>query len=592
MGFSSAYQTEAAKRRFSFNYYIEIEGVATRFSKKAITGLASKKLIRSSAWNPPRITLDSARVTIATLTVRLIDPDGDLLTELKNNDVYLKKMSLFLGYDALASGDYHKVAEFRIVKINAGDEMFVINGEDNLGKLREPVKLNTSVLTADLAAGATTLTVISTADFNTADTGKMGDEVLSWTGKTATTLTGLTRGLDGSDDEDHDSGEDVFQVVKIEENPITAMLQLMISPGGGGIYDVLDVGLGIAQADIAVSQFESVRDDSGLAGDEWTIELGQHVDSLLDLFEKEFMLPTTTRLFVDDDALLSLALLDEVTVDSLDDELLKEDVPVVPTPTSDARKLVNRVELKWDFKLGTNKYQRKEEFDDTDSQSRFGTRESRTQSFKFIKQGKSGQAIMERFKDRLFRRASTPIFRLSRMKGLSRKQFFVPGQKVVFIHNKVIDLPLGIKGFNRLIEILSKKWDLEKATVSYEVNASELLSERYGFISAASDVVSGASDTVFTLAAGEGVKWKVGYEVSIWLKSGGTGPIGTASITIIATDTITVDASIGVTPSSIHQLRFADFPSVTETVLDQKRFGWITDDSNPFGDGSDPYLIQ
>jgi len=48
-------------------------------------------------------------------------------------------------------------------------------------------------LTASLAAGATTATVASTADFPTAGTLLIDQEIISYTGKTSTTLTGLTR---------------------------------------------------------------------------------------------------------------------------------------------------------------------------------------------------------------------------------------------------------------------------------------------------------------------------------------------------------------------------------------------------------------
>lgn len=52
--------------------------------------------------------------------------------------------------------------------------------------------------TGGISAGATTLTLNHTLGLPSSGKGQMGTETLSWSGKTATQLTGLTRGIDGT----------------------------------------------------------------------------------------------------------------------------------------------------------------------------------------------------------------------------------------------------------------------------------------------------------------------------------------------------------------------------------------------------------
>ena len=63
----------------------------------------------------------------------------------------------------------------------------------NLGLSKRTTDVNT-----DVNATATTITVDSTADFEDSGFIRIGNEVISYTGKTATSFTGLTRGVAGT----------------------------------------------------------------------------------------------------------------------------------------------------------------------------------------------------------------------------------------------------------------------------------------------------------------------------------------------------------------------------------------------------------
>lgn len=65
-------------------------------------------------------------------------------------------------------------------------------------------------LSSPITATDTTLTVSSTRDFPAAGVVTVDEEVIAYTGKTATTFTGLTRGDRNTDAASHTSGRTVF----------------------------------------------------------------------------------------------------------------------------------------------------------------------------------------------------------------------------------------------------------------------------------------------------------------------------------------------------------------------------------------------
>lgn len=115
---------------------------------------------------------------------------------------------------------------------------------------------------------------------------------------------------------------------------------------------------------------------------------------------------------------------------------------------------------------------------------------------------------------------------------------------------------------------------------------------RYGCISPASKVVSGASTTVFDLEVSEVDKksWRETWVIDLFLRSTGVKVSGPHAISDITGDTITVGTAMSVTPSNIHSIRFAAYD---EVVASQKVFVFISDDGNNFvSDGGQAYAIM
>lgn len=592
MPFPAGYVTEAAKAVVSINYYLVITGIATKFSKKAVVGQATESNLSKLTFNPSRLALDNVKTTIGSFSVRMIDPSDTFLTALQAAAVQQNVADLYVGFTNLDVATYHKLASFRVEQIQAvaGTKEYVINATDSLRDLVRPIILAQSPLTADI--NDSTLTIpLETTGFSSTGTLQLGDEQITWTSKTATQLNASARGANGSTAASHKTGENGIQIVTVTQNPITALLQLLISPGGGGAYDVLSYGLGISNTKINTASFESVRDNTTLSGQTWRFDLVEDIDSFLKFAEDEILFFTNTRLYTDLDGKLALVAIEQVSIDSLTGTLPRASVLAPPDTVQDSKRIFNQITVRWDWDAGTQKFKSEATYNEEtgDSQSFYGVIKKATIESKGIRQGLDGAAITQDFADRLLRRMAFPGHQFSTIKTLWEKQFFDLGQKVQFIHDQAISLTRGERGVNQIIEILEKKWDFDAGTVSYTANASELLSERWGFISPASDVVSAASASVFTLTSGHGVKWAVGNKVALWLQYGGSAPIDTSTITDVTGDQITVSPAFSSTPTTAHMILYADYDAASD---DQKIYGWITDDSNLFPDGGEPYLIS
>jgi hypothetical protein len=122
-------------------------------------------------------------------------------------------------------------------------------------------------LNAFTLAAATTLVIETGTDTFDGPTGraKIGNELVQYTGKSfaspLTTLTGVSRGDEGSTAEDHKAGEECWFIERVVANPIDILLQLLTSTGTGtnGAYDLLFDGIGIPIAEIDVAKFLSIK---------------------------------------------------------------------------------------------------------------------------------------------------------------------------------------------------------------------------------------------------------------------------------------------------------------------------------------------
>lgn len=92
-----------------------------------------------------------------------------------------------------------------------------------------------TTLSAAIDASVTTLPVISTATFPTSGIIAIGDELISYTGKTSTSFTGCTRGFDGTTAATHASGDNVEQLIAAayHKTLVSALIATQTKVGAG-----------------------------------------------------------------------------------------------------------------------------------------------------------------------------------------------------------------------------------------------------------------------------------------------------------------------------------------------------------------------
>jgi len=601
---SAAYIAEAQKRNIQIGYSIEIEGIAIVFSNVVVPGVASndqENIINNERWNPAKLSIDTTRISIGTISVDLIDTSGTLLAEYAAGTLNRKKMTLKRGFGNLDVAEWNVLNVFTIYEVGSGDQnRLTIKGRDRITELKKPIILPDTKLNADISDVDTQVPGIFPPDaefdlgFPTSGSWRIDEEISTYTTLATSVFNSQRTGTNVA----HDEGDTLQYVQVIQENPVDILLQLMISKGGGitgSIYDVLPVGLGIDETTIDVAQFESIRDNSSLTGDVWLLTIRDSVDDALKLFEEQIFQFANLRIFINDEGKFSLALLNEVTLASFAGDLLEEDIIVIPKCSINSDRIFNQLVVEYDHDPEKDSFVKLAVFNDADSQAEFGIipvkANFRTQG---IRTGFDGLGLLQVFANSFFRRVGTPFGKIKQVKTLWKKQFFKAGDKIQFTHAKVKNFATGAIGIvKQFVEIISPKFDFQRGITTYEINNSPSLSDMWAFISPSSLIDSGVfSQTVFDIEAGEGARaeWTAGQFITLWLIEGGSGPISTAEILSVSTDTITlVGPGFSITPTTAHRIRYADFDSVTEN---QKIFAFVSDGNNDFPDGTPPYKIS
>jgi len=190
--------------------------------------------------------------TISSIQVKLVDKDNEI-TDLITpgnvvEDMLGRKCKLWLGFEnTIFKQDF--VIIFRgivdDIESGPGNVIFDIAHPDQKKRTKFYTQATTQ-LDGAIGSGDTTITVDSTTDFidpavSTDSTIKfffrVEDEIMQYTGVTAVTFTGVTRGVLGTTAAAHADDSDVQSIISLTGNSVDLALKLMIS-GGPADYDI------------------------------------------------------------------------------------------------------------------------------------------------------------------------------------------------------------------------------------------------------------------------------------------------------------------------------------------------------------------
>lgn len=557
---------------------------------------ANLGLVTAVNVNPTSLDPFRASTSINNYSVTLLDRNGVLSALFNNEPKFLQreKVEIWIGRtnttqdtaNNMAFADYYKLPDVFVNKVTKQENRYTFNAVEARDRLATGAFQQTTKLAVDILFNTTTITLQSTASLPTSGTVQIGNEFISYTGKTATDITGCVRGEEGSTPVGHSAGEDVFLVQILQGNPIDLILRLLISSGGGGPYDVLPDGAGIDQNLVDVTQFESVRAEF-YSGYTFKLIIG-NLTSLKKLIEDELLFPLGVRLRGNNNGKIGLALIDrnvfEIDAPILDhDELTRN-----PDFSVDDTKVVNRLRILWDWSDVGKTYLKSSEFTDTDSITEFGPSQWTELKFKGIRDSLSGSTIVNDIQLLFLSRFSFPRPQINVTAHLS-SSYLNLGDKGDLI-TTLIPNDAGELNFVSTLEVISKALNLATGDVRFGLSFTSFSGIRQCYIAPSDVIISFTNQRTITVGAGRGDHYRKGWKMRLFsLITDEYTADAINEIESVVGDVITFKNNWTTTLSANdYRIKFADYDDVTEQ---QKRFCFVSAGTNEFGDGRPPYQI-
>lgn len=259
--------------------------IKTYIDRKGSSSTISQKL---EQWD--------GKASVETMNITLVDVNGEVTKLLSPgyvlDEIINKKVKVYFGYTTVSyPQDYVKIFTGYIndVQISQGKVQLLFTDPSSK---RKQVLFNasTTVLTADMLGGTTTVNVVSTSQLyqpildgaGNSDSGvtvglHIGDEIITYNQANVTSnqITNVTRGAYGTAVQDHAINDQVECFIRLQDNPVTMALKLQLSGWNGpfvtglpirGIINA-DDGLTIADTITFPVGVDVVRDHGVVLGD-------------------------------------------------------------------------------------------------------------------------------------------------------------------------------------------------------------------------------------------------------------------------------------------------------------------------------------
>jgi hypothetical protein len=557
-----------------------------------------RRLISVVSVNPTKIDLQKGITTINSATIDLIDKDQLFSIFLGSDessridkvvDLYVGRNTAPFGQGNFDWADYIKIGSYNIKDISKSGAIYRIKAVTSTTRIQKPIFNIQGNLEASINISDTSIQVINTDgdQFPSAGIIKIKDEFISYTGKAyatvfnRTTFTGCTRGLLQSVSIAHDAGEEVFEVFQAQENPVDIVLKILISGGGGGVYDVYRDGLGISPSLIDVSAIEAIR-DSFFVGETHT-HYFSNVPDTLKFLQTRLFVPNNLRIIEGADGKISLAVLDQTEVGADLPEIDKRDALPRPNWKISANEIRNKIIVKWDYSEGLKTFRKTSYFQDSDSITSFGVQSGGNLEL----YGVTTTGIVTDRAERFLQRFSTPKSQID-IRSFMRKSTLNVGDKIRFSSDELPQQGAAL-GLNAEVEILNKSIDFSTGIVKFGLIFTSYTNLRRGLIAPASKINSIVSQNEVTFISGQAEHYKEGFKVRLWDSVANefeTDPVNT--IVGINGSTIIFENDWDTTLTTSHIIRFADYDNVS---VEQLLYGFINLFNNDFPDNTGPYKI-
>ena len=527
------------------------------------------EVVAALVLNPTQINPKSVTTTIASYSFKLLDKNGVISKVLKDRGegIISSDVEIWLGRIGVGMdfADYYKMPTTTISKTSKVDAGYTISTKETTERMNIPLYDTATRLSGDISIGTT---IISAKDdiskFPSAGSFQMNKELITYTAKddTTKTFTGVSRGAFNTTPADASDNDQIFVAHLFENvNPIDILLQILISGGGGGPYDVLPFGLGITASLIDVAGIELIRDQN-FDGDTFSLALYDE-DSALKFLEKQLLAPCNLRFtYARETGKLTVVLLDKASFVDSQNLINHDTITAHPKMEVNASDVVNKIVIDWDFDEGKTKYRETTTFIDQDSIDTYGPSSA---PLKFQFKGVQDQGFVDAFGTALLRRLATPAPTVE-IKVQMDKSLLNVGDKTV-VETTLLPNDTGDLHFANSLEVLSRSINWVNGDVTLKLGYTSFTGQRLCYI-APSDTMEtiNAQDEV-ELPAGRGSYWKAGWKVRLWdIAAKAYAADAVNEISSIAGDVVTfVDPWVTTLTDGDFKLKFPDYDDATDS---------------------------
>lgn len=592
-----SYNTELLQKKFTGNVVIRFVGqyfaIRQPDSGLSITA-AQANTVRSVVVNATSVDLKRVSQTIAAYSFKLVDYQNVITGYVQDRADALinQEVEIWIGRSGVAMdfADYFKLPIVKIKKVSHAGNEYNFACSEATDRMNKPIFALEGKLALDILAGTTQFTMQEPiTNWPTSGFGRIDKEFFSWASVNLAfnRLEGIIRGEMGTVPEAYDAGETVKWVYDVEDNPLTLLLQILISGGGGGPYDVLPSGLGISASLIDVTGIESIR-DTLFIGQDYSFTL-YDIPLALKFIEQEILLPCNLRFKVSEDSKISVAVLDQAVFGSAPDSIDENTIASYPSWDVDDNKIVNVVEVTWDWDETTQTYKKLSQYEDADSITNFGERNPFKMQFKGIKDVLAGQDIIDDNIARFLARFATPNPEIS-FKTHIDKHLKNIGDKVL-VTSSQIPTAAGTLQFATELEVISRGINFETGDVNFKLAFTSYSGIRGCYISPSDLISTVVNQKTVTIPAGRGDLYSVGWRLVLWnevTQSFESDPYNTIESIIGDTITFVNNWATILIAGTTHRFKFVDYDDAVE---DQKRYCYISDSGANFGDGASTYRV-
>jgi hypothetical protein len=600
-----SYEIEAAKKDVEINVVVKV-GSEYYSIKQVDSGLVIEDdniCVDVPNVNGTSVDIRDTTTPIGTFSFQLQE-DNDLPVissriMLDGSQWLGKEVTAYVGFitGTFDFSQYLEVARTNITGVTKIRNGYSITSREAASLIDvEAYNLN-DISTVSILAGSTTVDITDASAWPSTGTIEIEGEFCAYTSKVGNTLSGLARAQFGSTAIEHDLGAKIYLVtIKVSINPIDFLLQMILSKNGDlvneGTYDLIPFGPGLDSNLVDIASFESIRDN--FFSTELHTYLVFNKPSLLKLLEDTVLSATNTRL-ISNNGKIGLTLLDQINLN--DDIPVIDESTIIGTPTwgLTVDKIINAVEVFYNYNYITKKYETKETFKDLDSIALYGEKKALSLELIGVTGALDGNSIATDRAGRLLSRLSTARGKIDLTAQIDTSIHSI-GAAVQLLH-RFLPQQGGTLGFSDRLEVMSRDLDFKSATVKFKLEFTSYTGIRIAFIAPSPKIT--ALDNQKTFTVNDASLLRVGYVMQLFQD----GPLDLESnptegsylpdlpnvIESIVGNIVTMRDDFISTLALGLWFKFADYDNVNE--LQRARFAFVGQNAGFFFDGSKTYQV-